>query len=98
MLKPGNPFTTGVPEPDREAVCHGGRRVGDLVPGGGEPAAHRGLQEEVPLNTQDVARPGMNTSERLCTKISNVAVGWRRFLFNSVAVMAVCFRGYGHVG
>ena len=41
---------TGVPEPDREAVGHGGRRVGDLVPGGGEPAAHRGLQEKEPLH------------------------------------------------
>ena len=47
-----------MPEPDREAVGHGGRRVGDLVPGGGEPAAHRGLQEKEPLHTQDVARPG----------------------------------------
>ena len=47
-------------EPDGEAVRDGGRRVGDLLPGGGEPAAHRGVQEKVPLHTQDTARSGMD--------------------------------------
>ena len=57
----------GVPEPDREAVRHGGRRVGDLVPGGGEPAADRGVQEKEPLHSQDTAGPGMRLHEKgLC--------------------------------
>ena len=48
-----------MPEPDGKAVRDGGRRVGDLLPGGGEPAPHRRVQEKVPLHTQDTARSGM---------------------------------------
>ena len=55
-----------MPEPDGEAVGDGGRRVGDLLPGGGEPAPHRRLQEKVPLHTQDTARSGM---DGLCVEI-----------------------------
>ena len=53
-----------MPEPDGEAVGDGGRRVGDLLPGGGEPAAHRRVQEKVPLHTQDTARSGMDVNSR----------------------------------